>query len=88
MKKHWSAQNVIESFFTTLNEPCMRSATTSIVQTADIPVVSERSTGISKSGFGNSYVPPPNKAINLTFDRFLPALPLRSVAVKCRLWQR
>ena len=30
----------------------------------------------------------PNKAINLTFDRFLPALPLRSVAVKCRLWQR
>jgi hypothetical protein len=30
----------------------------------------------------------PNKAINLTFDRFLPSLPLRSVAVKCRLWQR
>jgi hypothetical protein len=30
----------------------------------------------------------PNKAINLTFDRSLPSLPLRSVAVKCRLWQR
>jgi hypothetical protein len=30
----------------------------------------------------------PNKAINLTFDRFLPSLSLRSVAVKCRLWQR
>jgi hypothetical protein len=31
---------------------------------------------------------PPNKAMNLTFDRFLPALSLRSVAVKRRLWQR
>jgi hypothetical protein len=30
----------------------------------------------------------PNKAINLTFDCSLPSLPLRSVAVKCRLWQR
>jgi hypothetical protein len=30
----------------------------------------------------------PNKAINLTFDRSLPSLPLRSVAAKCRLWQR
>jgi hypothetical protein len=30
----------------------------------------------------------PNKAINLTFDRSLPSLSLRSVAVKCRLWQR
>jgi hypothetical protein len=30
----------------------------------------------------------PYKAMNLTFDRFLPALPLRSVAVKRRLWQR
>jgi hypothetical protein len=30
----------------------------------------------------------PNKAINLTFDCSLPSLSLRSVAVKCRLWQR
>ena len=30
----------------------------------------------------------PNKAINLTFDRCLPSLPLRSAAVKRRLWQR
>ena len=35
-----------------------------------------------------SYELPPNKQFNLTLDRSFSALPLRSVAVKCRLTGR
>ena len=31
---------------------------------------------------------PPNITMNLTFDRSFPSLPLRSIAVKCRLLWR